>query len=142
MYHNLPKDLIELKPYFAELQIKPKNPEFHHWAQMYDADQGVVPSTFESVWTFFGHHMYSPHIEQDKQIKIVADPKKLTERCHALVCYINGSVPEMPKSQKRKAPDDRPSEGVRFCPRCIAKDKDAPNILQPREQYCSGCKAY
>lgn len=137
-YYNLPKDLLELKPYFAELQIKPINPEYDKWSKMYDADNLEVPATFESVWKFFGRHMNDPSVSHDQQIKVVADKKKLSERCEALTHFINGSIPEMPQSKKRKSTD----EGVRFCPRCIDRDRDAPNILRAREQFCDLCKNY
>ena len=90
--------------------------------------------------------MYLPQAA-GKEIKIVSDPKKLTERCKALKCYINNEVPDMPKSicgKRKEFSDDDPSTWgrMRQCPRCIEKDKDAPNLLMPREQYCFDCKKY
>lgn len=147
LYSKLPLDLAELKPYFPDLQAaKPKNPEFETWRKMYEDGKRPIPATFEDIWTFFGEHMYMPQ-EQGKEIKIVADPKKLTERCKALKCYINLEVPDLPKSicgKRKEFLDDDPSTwgNQRQCPRCIDKDKDVPNILLPREQFCIECKKY
>ena len=141
IYSKLPSDLAELKPYFADLQKdKPKNPEYDTWKKMYEDDSRPYPTTFEDMWMFFGEHMYVPQPE-GKEIKIVADPKKLTERVKAMVCYMNSEVPEMPKSisgQKRSSCGD----AVRYCPRCEDSDTDVPNILEPRQQYCNQCKKY
>ncbi len=140
-YSKLPSDLVELKPYFADLQKeKPKNPEYDSWLKMYEDDHRPIPTTFEDMWKFFGEHMYMVQ-PQGKEIKIVADPKKLTERVKAMVCYANGEIPEMPKSILGKR--DASSVGsARFCPRCIERDYDAPNILEYRQQFCDRCKNY
>ena len=144
MYSKLPKDLAELKPYFADLQKdKPKNPEFEQWTKMYEDDKRPIPTTFEDMWNFFGEHMYVRQ-EEGKEIKIVADPKKLTERVKAMVCYINMEVPQMPQSilGKRTASASSCGDFVRYCPRCEDADRDVPNILGPREQFCLLCKKY
>ena len=141
LYYRLPKDLNELKPYFAELQkAKPKNPEYEQWLKMYEDDRRPVPTTFEEMWKFFGEHMYVPQA-QGKEIKIVADPKKLTERVKAMVCYTNGEVPSMPMSVLGKQTREHfvPS---RYCPRCEEAGCDPPNMLEPREQFCWNCKNY
>ena len=111
---------------------------------MYEDDKRPVPTTFEDMWQFFGDHMYKP-LAQDKEIKIVADPKKLTERVKAMVCFTNGEVPDMPKSVLGKR-DNSSCGSIRYCPRCpdrIGENSLAvPEILGHREQYCSQCKKY
>ena len=142
MYSKLPMDLAELKPYFADLQKeKPKNPEFESWKKMYEDDCRPIPTTFEDMWKFFGEHMYVPQ-QEGKEIKIVADPKKLTERVKAMVCYVNCEVPEMPKSILGKRGVASWGDTIRYCPRCEAADRHTPNILAPREQFCITCKNY
>lgn len=50
VYSKLPKDLSELKPYFADLQKdKPKNPEFETWKKMYEEDGRPNHPTFEDI---------------------------------------------------------------------------------------------
>lgn len=135
--HKLPDDLGILAPYFPDLQkAKPKNTEYEGWKVLYEEDGRPVPASLEDVWQFFGEHMYQD-MTSDKAIKIVSDKRKLLERCEAFKCYLNKEVPPLP-TLKRKAEE----EGVRFCPRCIEQDRDAPNILRPREQFCPGCKKY
>ena len=142
IYSKLPKDLAELKPYFSDLQKdKPKNPEFESWKKMYEDDRRPIPTTFEHMWTFFGEHMYVPQ-QEGKEIKIVADPKKLTERVKAMVCYVNCEVPEMPKSMLGKRGSSSCGDTVRYCPRCEASDRDVPNILEFRQQFCNQCRNY
>lgn len=142
VYYNLPSDLAELKPYFSDLQKeKPKNPEFEAWLKMYEEEHRPQPATFEDVWKFFGEHMYQPQ-KSGYEIKIVADPKKLTERVKALKCFINSEVPEMPKSMLGKRDNESSFGDARFCPRCEENGRDAPNLLEYRQQFCNLCKKY
>lgn len=142
-YKDLPLDLCELKPYFADLQtVKPKNPEYDHWAKLYKDDNCIMPATLESVWNFFGHHMYA---ECDHPIKILSDPKRLKERVMSTMLYINKVAPDFEMifgGKRQKLMTHDPKERPRFCPRCQDKDRDAPNILEPREQFCAMCKNY
>lgn len=141
-WFNLPQDLQLLNTYFSDLQvIKPKNPEFEAWKNMYEAENRELPCSFESAWKFFGEHMYVP-MEVAKVIKIVSDKKKLSERCESFMCYLNMEVPELPKKRKFNDADSKASYNCRVCPRCIENDYDAPNILDPREQFCKRCKKY
>lgn len=102
VYYKLPKDIVEMRPYFADLQAnKPLSSDYEKWASMYAQDGRQAPATFESVWQFFGEHMYD--IAKYKgDIKVVADAKKLTERCDAMICYLNQSVPAMPRKRAEK----------------------------------------
>lgn len=127
-YFNMPADLVELTPYFADLQAKkPKNADYADWAKIYDKEQRPLPATQETVWEFLGHHMY---VKND--MKIVADRKKMMERTDALVAFINMEAPPLP-STKRKA--EEPPE--RYCkggmPWCT---------IEPLAKYrkmCDGC---
>jgi len=107
VYHKLPKDIVEMRPYFADLLAnKPLSSDYEKWANMYRTDLRAPTPTFEDMWQFFGEHMYNPAYNGD--IKVVADMKKLTERCEAMVHYVNGTVPSLPKGKqplKRKAPE-------------------------------------
>jgi len=93
-YFNLPSDLIELRPYFADLKAKKiRNPEYEGWAALYKDENRKLPATHETSWEFFSEHMY---IESD--MKIVSDPKRIKERVIAFTSFVNGSIPEMPKA--------------------------------------------
>ena len=92
-YCKLPKDIVELKPYFADLlSNKPKSSDYEKWYDMYHKDQCLTPATFESMWQFFGEHMFNIR-KHNGYIKVVSDPKKLRERCEAMLHYVNGTVP-------------------------------------------------
>lgn len=135
-YFKLPEDLAELKPYFADLQKdKPKNPEYEAYAKMYEEENREMPCTFQSAWQFFGEHMY--HVQPaGKEMKIVSDKKKLSEKAESLKCYINCEVPDMPKSTLKRVADLEPH---RFCPRC---PEDSACILEARQQFCPAHKKY
>ena len=140
IYSKLPKDMIECKPYFADLnKVKCQNPEYEKWLKMYENDKRPVPCTIEDVWLFFGEHMYKMN-DNKEQIKIVSDNKKLMDRCRSMKAFINFEVPEMPVSGKKR--DNESMGSARFCPRCIENDYDSPNILEPRKQYCDRCRNY
>lgn len=139
-YFNLPKDHFELVPYFADMNtVKPRNPEYDHWEKLYTSENREMPATLESVFNFFSHHFYVAN-----DMKILSDPKRFRERCSSLVFFINKEIPELPNPLKRLSDTSSFSskDAPRFCPRCIESDRDAPNILGFREQYCSGCKNY
>ena len=137
-YYKLPSDLSELKPYFSDLQAeKPKNPEFDQWLKLYTDEKRPEPTTFDDMWDFFGEHF---HLKKD--LKIVADPKKLTERVKAMVCYANGTVPEKPKSILGKRGGSDYGDPIRYCPRCEIAGRDVPCVLEPRQQFCHLCKRY
>lgn len=110
-YYNLPKDIVELKPYFADLlSNKPKSSDYENWDAKYKTDQRPDPATFESVWNFFGEHMFDVR-KYNGDIKVLSDPKKLRERVESMVHYINGTVPALPQSKqsgKRPLADDDP----------------------------------
>lgn len=153
-YFKLPQDLAQLKPYFADMQKdKPKNPEYELWASMYKSDNCEMPATLESVWNFFGHHMYA---ECDTPIKILSDPKRLKERVMSTMLFINKTAPDFstifggnkrlkvnhsrPNSPRYQTPE---SQRLRYCPRCPDNrpDKD-PEPLGVRKQFCDLCVGY
>lgn len=135
-YFYTPRDLLEIRPYFADLlKAKIQNPEYDRWELGYKTDNLQLPATNDSVFAYFHYHMF---IAND--IKIVSDPKKLKERCIALRHKINKEVPESPFATKPK--NTSSDYEFRVCPRCEEKDVDAPNLLRPREQFCDGCKNY
>jgi hypothetical protein len=102
VYYKLPKDIAELRPYFADLLAKkPLSADFEKWVTMYRNDERPVPATFKDVWQFFGEHMYLCQYNGD--IKVVTDTLKLTQRCDAMIHYVNGTVPEVPKSRQQDA---------------------------------------
>lgn len=151
-YFRLPKDLCEIKPYFADMQSeKPKNPEYEQWEHLYLDENRDVPASNETVWNFFTDHMF---VQND--MKILSDPKRFRERVFALVAFINKEIPQIPQylltdpSPKRirliggSAPASAcdSSDNPRICPRCVDKDRDVPNFLAYRQQYCSECKNY
>lgn len=139
MYHQLPSDHLELRPYFSDLQAnKVNNPQYEKWYKMYEKDRRPTPATLESIWTFFGDYMYKR--DASESIKIVEDPRILMNRVRAFKSYMNMEVPEMPSSITGVKPIKY--EAARFCPRCMERDRDAPNILGYREQFCPACKNY
>ena len=104
-YCKLPKDIKELQPYFADLlKNKPLSADFEKWTMMYHKDKRVVPATFDSVWEFFGQHMYNPDYKGD--IKVLSDLVKLDQRTEAMVHYLNGTVPRMLKKRKQDEQED------------------------------------
>lgn len=151
-YHDLPQDLAQLKPYFADMQTnKPKNPEYEVWAAMYKSDNQIMPATLESVWNFFGHHMYA---ESTTPIKILSDPKRLKERVMSTMLFINKTAPDFASifgGTKRLKLTDPNQEGyvvsardeLRFCPRCPVNRPDRdPQHLTHRQQFCENCVGY
>lgn len=143
VYHRLPADYQELMPYFADLQSKKKqyNPQYDVWMNMYHADGREEPATIESLMKFFLEHMHIVPYCIDNPIMAVTDNRKLMERCKNLKVHINQEIDFddfMPKTKRAR----NVIEDLRQCPRCIEKDKDVPNILGPREQFCFACKKY
>jgi len=129
-YSHLPADLAELRPYFPDLQAKKvMNPDFDKWTKMYLEDEMPMPATPAHVWHFMLAHMH-----QSNDIRIVADKKRLMERCTSLSRHINqdwDGEEDNPflKKQKTALPPL-----PRVCPRC---DK---NYLDYRQQICFDCK--
>lgn len=153
-YFDLPQDLAQLKPYFADMQtVKPKNPEYELWERMYKADNRTIPSDLESVWNFFGHHMYA---ECDTPIKILSDPKRLKERVMSTMLFINKSAPDFASifggAKRLKVNHSRPNsprfeirekDRPRFCPRCPINRPDKDHqMLTDRKQFCDICVEY
>ena len=142
-YFRLPEDLFELKPYFADLQKdKPLNPEYAGWVRMYEEEGRPQPCTYDDIWQFFGEHMHM-HRLGFKEIKIVADLRKLKERCIAMVSQVNCTIPVSRESLLGKRDTlSMGSSSSRVCPRCIESNYDCPNLLEYRQQYCGRCKNY
>lgn len=152
-YFDLPQDLAQLKPYFADMQLeKPKNPEYELWAAMYKADNCIMPATLESIWNFFGHHMYA---ECDRPIKILSDPKRLKERVMSTMLFINKTAPDFASIfggvKRLKVSRDpnadnfvlRAQDELRFCPRCPFNRPDRDqHHLSHRQQFCDMCVGY
>lgn len=139
-YQCLPGDLNELRPYFADMQReKQQNPEYDKWEKMYIHEDNIIPATPATVWDFMQYHFHDRN-----DIKIVADNKKLKERCVALSAHINKEIPDNPfhSAKKQKTYGSESSGFDRICPRCVAKDVDAPNFCGYRQQFCDGCKKY
>ncbi len=143
-YFKIPRDLFELQPYFADMQAKKAvNPEYDHWEKSYLKEKRPMPVTYDSSFHFMYDHMY---LERD--MKIVLEPRKLKYRVQHFVQYVNRDAYVAPKltapSQGIELDRTNPNSEYHFrtCPRCIAKDVDAPNLLMPKEQFCSGCKKY
>ena len=139
-YKLLPDDLNELRPYFADMLAKKlQNPDYDKWASMYIQEEYPLPASGEFVWKFFHAHM---HLEND--VKIVADKKKLRDRCDAVVAHINKDVTvnDNPYLSLKRGRTEKYDE-VRICPRCAENrpDKD-PMILEFRAQYCELCRKY
>lgn len=127
VYHNMPKDLNELTPYFSELQKEKKqNQDFTHWADMYKADKRPTPATFKDVWTFF-HEKFNTN-----EIRIVADPNKLRQRCDAFMHHFNCTVPPTPE-EARAIKRPPPVKAPRYCP-CGNGEE-----LEYRRQKCDAC---
>jgi len=133
-YFVLPQDTFELRPYFADLQaVKPSNPQYDKWEKMYTDDSRVLPATLESVHYFFGEHQLT-------DMKKVVDPRLFNFQCKALFHHINKTVAPFEPPRASKAGSSYGE--TRFCKRCIDEDVDAPNILEPREQFCALHKKY
>jgi hypothetical protein len=137
--HKLPEDLQMLQPYFADLQAKkPKNPGYDAARKQYLNEEREYPATHESVWEFLNYHMFVDE-EAESAMTVMADLRKLREKCIFLLAYINGEALPMPNFTGCK----RPSAGdTRFCPRCEDEGRDVPGLLGPREQFCKICKKY
>lgn len=130
-YSHLPDDLLELRPYFSDLQAaKVMNPDFESWSKLYAEDSMPMPATPSHVWIFLTAHMH-----ERSDIKVVTDRKRLMERCIALSQFINKEVDlsSNPFDKKRKADD---VVGPRMCPRCDQRP------VAYRCQYCDECKNY
>lgn len=126
-YHYMPKDLNELTPYFSELQKeKVQNQDFTHWAEMYKAEKRPRPATFKDVWTFF-HEKFNSN-----EVRIVADPNKLRQRCDAFMHHFNGTVSPTP-DEVRAIKRPLPIKAPRYCP-CGNGEE-----LEYRRQKCDGC---
>jgi len=145
-YSKLPKDMLEIRPYFADMQAKkPKNSEYDSWETLYKDENRDLPADYESVWNFFSEHMY---IEND--MRLVSDPKRFRERVSSFVHFVNKTVPPPPVSFKRPRLNEfgfdqrdwDKNYASRVCPRCEAQGRDAPNLLEPRQQFCAACKRY
>ena len=137
VYHRLPKDHLELVPYFSELQKKKKlNTDYETWVADYENDlRFPKPATFESVWNFFQQKFL------DNEYKILADKKRLEERCDEVLRQLTGTFVPVPAKRRRTGASDKDSsigDGCRFCPRC----PEPGTPLAPREQFCQNCKRY
>lgn len=133
VYVNLPADLAELTPYFADLQkAKPKNTDYTDWSNMYEKDKCEFPATHETVWAFLCDHMYVVN-----DMKVVADKKRLMERCEALTAFINKEIPEMPSAKRARA--EEPKE--RYCPNGRPWCQSFGPLAKYRKQ-CDGCNDY
>lgn len=138
-YSKLPQDLNELQPYFSELQLhKPKNPEFEKLRDLYFKRGGKEPAETDAVWQFLGQLMYDPTVPADQQLKVIQDQKKFREKVVSLQHYINGTIPPMPASLKRKETEDF-GPPIRYCPRCEEQGRDVGAILEPYQRYCAMC---
>ena len=73
---------------------------------MYHKDQREMPATFDSVWQFFGQHMFDSAYNGD--IKVISDMTKLDQRTDAMLCYLNGTIPTKLKKRKHDDVDDEP----------------------------------
>lgn len=109
VYYKLPKDIVEMRPYFADLLAnKPLSADYEKWAHMYATDGRPVPATFDDVWLFFDEHMNNIQ-KYNGDIKVVAEENKLVARCDAFIPYLNGGgrpVPKCRQAGKRKKTDD------------------------------------
>lgn len=122
-YHDLPLDITELRNYFADLLGKKlENSDYIKWGKMYEDDKYPIPVNPRVAWDFF----------QDKfatnEIRIVADKKKLMDRCVAFTAHMNRERAPNPFEEK---PKKRPLE--RICPQCEITP------LQYRKQLCGPC---
>ena len=138
VYSRMPRDLNELRPYFADLQTKKiQNPDYDKWENMYVDEDRPLPATPASVWSFLKYHMHTAN-----DMKIVADPKKIRERSICLAHHVNHLVDEEENPFVKKVKATHDSRGMpydayhRTCPRCLEQP------LEPRQQYCAACKKY
>lgn len=132
-YYNLPRDTVEMQPYFADLLAnRAHNPDFDKWQGMYMDQHLPMPANPSLVWDFLMREM---HLKSS--MRIVSDTRKLKERSVALSHYINGqagddtTLESNPFEKKRKL-DTKP---VRVCPRCPFLTP-----LEPRKQMCDKCR--
>lgn len=149
---ELPSDLAQLKPYFADMQTaKPKNPEYELWARMYKDENRTMPATPETVWNFFGEHMY---VDSKMPIKIVSDPKRLKERVMSTVFFINKEAPDFvtifggtkrlklsptitnDPNHPQTTEENYTGPRARFCNRCNEV------LVEGRYQFCDRCVEY
>ena len=133
VYKKLPRDLVELRPYFADLLSKKvANPEYEAWEKVYEDEKWAMPATSETALQFFGHHMYVA-----RDMKIVSDKKRLTERCDAFVCFVNGVAPSHPS----KSTSSR--ETSRACSHCPERIRihgvGEQQILPKHRKMCDHC---
>lgn len=135
----MPDDLQMLQPYFADLQAKkPKNPGYDSARKQYLAEDREFPATHESVWEFLNYHMFVDE-NAETAMTVIADLRKIREKCVLLLAYINGEALPMPNFTGCKRPA---ASDTRFCPRCEEEGRDVPGLLAPREQFCKLCKKY
>lgn len=104
--HNLPDSFEQVRHYFPDTAVvKSMNPEMERWERMYNEDKCPHPVTTELAMEFFLTHM---NVKRD--LKVLVDRKKLTERCTAFAMFVNGSV-EFPEPKARKKADGKSTRG-------------------------------
>lgn len=128
--HNLPADLVVLRPYISLKEERKYNPEDDAHEKAYEKLGYCIPATFESVWSYLNYRMYEQN--DCKRIKREHDLISFTDN---LLAAINKTSRPIPKSRKTSHAD---SCGVRYCPRCIDEDRTngCPAVLGYREQFC------
>lgn len=139
-YFELPKDTIELQPYFAELQkAKVSNPEFDAYASDYKDRDLEMPCTIESSWDYF-----ATRTTVENNLKAKLDPRQKIWRANHFVHHINGTKEPMPVSLKRKS-DDHPG----YAATCNGTHTKSSGEIIPcwnlkpyRKQYCDKCVGY
>jgi len=132
---NLPSNFEEIQHLFPDITATKKksvNPEYERWEKSYLAEERELPATTDSVKQFFYTHFF---VEQD--LKIEKDPRRLDQRCEMLTMFINKDA-TLPPAKRFKSAEP----AVRFCPDCLAEEKENPSILQYREQKCILHKKY
>jgi hypothetical protein len=130
VYHRMPKDLTELGPYFADLEVeKSKNPEFTRIAKLYNEEDQELPATAASVWEFLTRHML---IESDMK---EWTQKALSEKPPRIAIFINKDIPDNCNPHLKKPKIDRYEE-VRYCQFC---PEGVSHTLEPRKQKCYAC---
>lgn len=132
-YFNLPRDLAELRPYFADMQRqKNLNPEFTKWCNMYMEDQRPLPASDHTVHQFVYESMF-----ETNRMKILPQRIKRRERVECLVQFINKEsvLPPPPTRNDPQCPIPLYAR-TRICPRCDRVP------LEPRHQFCDDCVEY
>lgn len=124
VYYDIPKDLSELQPYFADLlKKKDLNPEYTALCKKYLDMSKPMPATIESVWSFL------EQLQIDNEIRIIARPDIQMNKTEALVRQLNKS--ERPIAKKRK--NDEAPHAPRICPGCNMDE------LPKYRKLCDGC---